>query len=548
MSKKYRSQHNSSGDFTKYLIDYPKDENDAISIASDAMDNDTSDIDGEIIKVGDKDYCYENSNFLNNLSGAEDIDIDGLFVTLGGFGGKNTQIANLYNSIDKKEKEVVKPLLEHQQRKYYRQAAYQTIAKEVESWVPQISSNELKETITYGKPAPFEVNPQLLTSTITPINDFEKELAQAEANVKLLYQQNSQIYGLQNDSNSITSTKYSNKSIVHRQNMKNKQMNRIKSKNWHRVKRKGKEFLQEKLLSRVEVEDPELAKQIKYEIEIKAAERRLLRKREAQNKWAKMAIRYGGKEARAIASRQSQSLNDYEKNIISLAKKNDSDSDSDSDCDQSDNSDNDSYDANANEMNTMHPKVYNMKFMKRAREKLQSHSNSDHSGAENNEINSDCEVNPKSEVTECGDVEDKFSSIRKYITLNNAETVENNRNEIINSVKTPITCGVNGNKNDAKNNTVEDIVNQKRGLDKLLNAIPTKNNELACEIFTGNEEQLLTDSEEEGSNQFQASGWNRWISKTNQYKTNQDQNRKVRKFNIMVKPNFYFFEFFQILL
>lgn len=62
----------------------------------------------------------------------------------------------------------------------------------------------------------------------------------------------------------------------------------------------------DRLFSRLEEESPELAAKIRSQMEEKHAEMRMLKRQNARRKWAKLALRYGGKEMQTVISREAQ--------------------------------------------------------------------------------------------------------------------------------------------------------------------------------------------------------------------------------------------------
>ncbi|CAD7948092.1 unnamed protein product [Amoebophrya sp. A120] len=108
-----------------------------------------------------------------------------------------------------------------------------------------------------------------------------------------------------------------------------KRLKKIKSKSFHRVKKRMDNKEREKVLSRLEQEDPELAAQIKREMEQKLAEVRSRRGADARKKWARAAQRFGGKEMRSVISTQAQKAEDDKRALQRALKAKEQNNDSD---------------------------------------------------------------------------------------------------------------------------------------------------------------------------------------------------------------------------
>ncbi|CDR94593.1 U3 SMALL NUCLEOLAR RNA-ASSOCIATED PROTEIN, putative [Babesia bigemina] len=113
---------------------------------------------------------------------------------------------------------------------------------------------------------------------------------------------------------------------------KNKRVNRIKSKNWHKRQKKRDLELYAKLIEKSD--DPELTKELLESFEQKRSKHRVLRKRMAQEKWAKLAMRFGDRSVlKQISSAQQQLKDDLtliKDTIDGVADREGSDSDDES--------------------------------------------------------------------------------------------------------------------------------------------------------------------------------------------------------------------------
>lgn len=92
--------------------------------------------------------------------------------------------------------------------------------------------------------------------------------------------------------------RYSNlgkaKSLLFRQEMKNKRIKKIKSKLYHKLKKKEKVREESKLKAYIEETDPEAAREAAEKEELKKAEERLSLRHGGHKKWAKDMRRFKG--------------------------------------------------------------------------------------------------------------------------------------------------------------------------------------------------------------------------------------------------------------
>ncbi|KAK1936220.1 hypothetical protein X943_002189 [Babesia divergens] len=89
---------------------------------------------------------------------------------------------------------------------------------------------------------------------------------------------------------------------------KQKRINRIKSKKWHKRQKKRDLELYAKLIEKSN--DPELTKELLESFEQKRSNHRILRKRNAQQKWAKLAMRFGDRSVLKQIASEQQKLKD----------------------------------------------------------------------------------------------------------------------------------------------------------------------------------------------------------------------------------------------
>ena len=84
------------------------------------------------------------------------------------------------------------------------------------------------------------------------------------------------------------------KNLLFRQELKNRRISKIKSKLYHKLKKREKEREEKKLLDYLEQIDPEAAEAYRTKEEQKKVEERLKLRHASNNKFAKTLKRFGG--------------------------------------------------------------------------------------------------------------------------------------------------------------------------------------------------------------------------------------------------------------
>lgn len=90
------------------------------------------------------------------------------------------------------------------------------------------------------------------------------------------------------------------KSLLFRQEIKNRRISKIKSKLYHKIKKREKDREEKKLLEYLETIDPEAAEQYRLKEEQRKVEERLKLRHSSDNKFAKKVKRFGGMENEGI--------------------------------------------------------------------------------------------------------------------------------------------------------------------------------------------------------------------------------------------------------
>jgi U3 small nucleolar RNA-associated protein 14 len=128
------------------------------------------------------------------------------------------------------------------------------------------------------------------------------------------------------------------KTLLFRQEAKNKRIKKIKSKLYHKLKKKDKQREENKVRAYLEEADPEAAAEIQHKEELKMAEERLRLRHGGHKKWARDMRRFKGKmedtetrEQYHEMMREKNALKDRQSRTRKTVEEVDSDDDSDSD-------------------------------------------------------------------------------------------------------------------------------------------------------------------------------------------------------------------------
>ncbi|BAM39270.1 conserved hypothetical protein [Theileria orientalis strain Shintoku] len=213
------------------------------------------------------------------------------------------KLVKKFKQVEEDVPKIFKSESEARTKRLERKTQYESVKKHLtKKWAPIVSQINKKEGLVYGEETErSEATCGTLYSTFKPETELEKKLAQSsDKKLKLI------------------EGKALAKAVLAREQKKNKRINRIKSKRWHKRQKQRDLEIAAKLLTKID--DPDLANEIKSTFERKRAEKRILRKKEAQSKWAKMALRYGGKELLKEISFQNQNLRNDHQLIDEVAK------------------------------------------------------------------------------------------------------------------------------------------------------------------------------------------------------------------------------------
>lgn len=90
------------------------------------------------------------------------------------------------------------------------------------------------------------------------------------------------------------------KTLLFRQELKNRRISKIKSKLYHKIKKREKDREEKKLVEYLEQIDPEAAQAYREKEEQKKVEERLKLRHSSNNKFSKKLQRFGGMENQSV--------------------------------------------------------------------------------------------------------------------------------------------------------------------------------------------------------------------------------------------------------
>jgi len=248
-------------------------------------------------------------------TGGEDISVEDLLAPLAdstGFG----DVKKLLQGVSKKEA-MPEPLNEVKQGREEREARYKTSSNDIGKFIPQLVRMRKEDQVTLGEVDDKRPNSMSgLVANFRNVDDFEKELEEVTKAAGATEAHMIDHKGLPMN-NRIRDQQQTQqvarlKALMLREQQANKRIKKIKSKAYHRIHRKAETREREVLLERLERENPEMAKSLRQDYEKKHAERRMVRQRNARQKWAKTMQRFakGDEAAQKEITKQAQAARD----------------------------------------------------------------------------------------------------------------------------------------------------------------------------------------------------------------------------------------------
>ncbi|KAF8822941.1 hypothetical protein IE077_001898 [Cardiosporidium cionae] len=218
---------------------------------------------------------------------------------------------------------------------------YETVSKTMRNkWIPQIQRITDSQYRLLGAP-PTSLTPTLnqLGASCKPKDAFEKELDDVLARAGLAdseLEKSAEFGPVEPIKHSLEKRQAARlKVLLFHEHRRNKRLASIKSKLWHNIHKKSEAREKEKLMNRLDVENPDLAAKVRKEYETKFASLRMMRRQSARKEWTKAALRFGGKEMQKVVAQQKQKEYDERKSVDKIVRSNplgkESSSDEDSD-------------------------------------------------------------------------------------------------------------------------------------------------------------------------------------------------------------------------
>ncbi|CAO2838238.1 unnamed protein product [Amaranthus hypochondriacus] len=272
------------------------------------------------------------------LSGNSQISIQDLLGPLRGTSGYN-KLRKRIEIVDKKGATVQTPLPKPQRERVEREVAYDDTKKHITKWEGLVKRNREAPTLYFESTGDMGLSTVgAMASEFKPRSDFEKAIASifenkevAEAyktdGAKLLELNKISAEEVKERHNSLAKMR----SLLFRHEMKAKHIKKIKSKTYHRLKKKDR--LKGALLD-MEA-DPEAAREQAEKQERRRAEERMTLKHKNQGKWAKRVLERGlsiqDEGTRAAVAEQLHQHNLLKRKMNSVKDSSSSDDSSDED-------------------------------------------------------------------------------------------------------------------------------------------------------------------------------------------------------------------------
>ena len=248
------------------------------------------------------------------------LTLGDLFTSIGK--GAATQEVINTNRLQKQIKELRKeaqvtsltaPLRGRKRLKIEREENYEIVKKQVGKWIPQVKHNREVDQLDFTT---RDVIGEGGGVRLNSVNQIASNLRENQASSKLEKQiqeelqkqglhsekdlKNMEFEALKHVSPDQLEQRYQQiaqmKHLLFRQEHKNRRISKIKSKLYHKLKKRDKEREEKKLIEYLETIDPEAAENYRMKEEHKKVEERLKLRHSSNNKFSKTLKRFGGME------------------------------------------------------------------------------------------------------------------------------------------------------------------------------------------------------------------------------------------------------------
>ncbi|KAK8822672.1 hypothetical protein WA556_001566 [Blastocystis sp. ATCC 50177/Nand II] len=232
-----------------------------------------------------------------------ELDLDSLVNQLSASTEYN-DLRQKMNKIEKSKTKVSAALPKLQREKLERKVAYEDSKEKISIWNGIVVKNRKEEFARFedAEPERIKLSSDAMTAKFQPSTDMEKEidviLEQSEMKEKSVRDKESR--DLEMNKLSVEDVKARNeelarmKTLLFYQEQKNKRINKIKSKKYHKIRKRAEERREEKMREILKQTDPERYKELLEKDAVKRAKERMSLKHKNTSKWIKRALQHGG--------------------------------------------------------------------------------------------------------------------------------------------------------------------------------------------------------------------------------------------------------------
>lgn len=194
------------------------------------------------------------------------------------------------------------PISGVKQQRMERKANYEKNKQNTSKWLNQVKRNRESEYVDFTVEENRTKGATLasMASEFTPKDDLERLIEQAlikdgiATEKDIMEKEKQELLELDPEEMKQRIRQMQKlKTLLFRQELKNKRLSKIKSKLYHKIKRKAKDKDEGKLLEELELIDPEAAREYREKIEEKRVEERISLRHGTTSKFAKNLKRYG---------------------------------------------------------------------------------------------------------------------------------------------------------------------------------------------------------------------------------------------------------------
>lgn len=280
----------------------------------------------------------------NTNSGAQQVTMDNLMSGISDTKGFRT-LQKAFAPSDRKPTTTNAPVASVVSERVTRKVQYTKQKQEIRLWDDSVKMIRDADTLDFRPADKGRVNRADLVGKFEPSNDFENEMAAlldrsgAKEDADVLRAEELAMANMSDDlgESKLTMEEFKKRqaelskmrSLMFYEEQKRNKINKIKSKKYRRIRKKQNQRAKNKELEAAMDDDPELARKMAEEEEMKRVEERMSLNHKNTSKWAKMQLRRGAgldKDTRQALSAQLKLGDDLRKKMNSIE---DEDSDGD---------------------------------------------------------------------------------------------------------------------------------------------------------------------------------------------------------------------------